>query len=104
MRLTIENAFQLIKQIATSNSCWIIDTIPKKPSKVNEVDKMTMVNTKLNALTKKLEMMDMKVVNDIMQFEICRKGHASKNCNTINAYPGEQSLEQAKTINFNQGS
>lgn len=47
--------------------------MPKKPFKVYAVDKMTMVNTKLNALTKKLEMMDMKVVNEIVQFEICGK-------------------------------
>lgn len=62
---------------------------------------MTMVNAKLDTLTKKMERLDMKAVGVTRRCEICGGGHVSIDCNTINTYPGEQSTKQANAINFN---
>lgn len=60
-----------------------------------------MVNAKLDALNKKLERMDMKVVKIALHCEICRERHANIDCSMLNPFPNEQNMEQANTVNFN---
>lgn len=68
--LPIENELQLIERMATNSLLWYNDTTPRKSLRIYETDGITMVNVKLNVLTKKLERMDMKTVGIIIQCEI----------------------------------
>lgn len=90
IELTTENALQLIEWIVTSNLLWNDDIISKKSTKIYEVDLTTMVSDKLDVLMKKLERLDMKAVDVIIQCEICIEGHASINYSVLNAFPNEQ--------------
>lgn len=85
-----------------SNSSQNNDTILRKLTRIHEVDRTTMVNAKLDILIKKLERMDMKAVDIAIRFKICRGGHASIECNILNAFSNEQNKEQANMTYFNQ--
>lgn len=46
-----------------NNFFWANDITPRKSTIIHEVDRITMVNTKLDTLTEKLERMDIKIVD-----------------------------------------
>lgn len=52
---------------------------------------------KPDTLMKKLEIMNMKVVNIVVQSETCKWGYY----NMQNTYPSEQNMELANMVNFN---
>lgn len=93
---------QLIEKI-TSNSCqWSNDRAShKRPLEVHEVDGITMVNVKLDALTKQLERLDMNVVLT-SSCEMCDGDHASYGCQLGIYYALEPLNEQLNFLNYNQ--
>lgn len=75
--------------MVTSSLLWNDDTTPRKSIGIHEVNRITMVNAKLDVLRKKLERLDMKVIDISIRCKICGGGHASMDCSTLNAFPNE---------------
>ncbi|XP_044468620.1 uncharacterized protein LOC123198100 [Mangifera indica] len=102
MGKTSDMALHLIEEMA-SNSCrWPNDRASQRRHLgVHEVDGITMVNAKLDALTKKLERLDMKVVRT-SSCENCGGDHASFECQMGTHYAHELTNEQVNFLNYNQ--
>ncbi|XP_044489283.1 uncharacterized protein LOC123213766 [Mangifera indica] len=94
MGKTFDMALHLIEEMA-SNSCrWPNDRASQKRHLgVHEVDGITMVNAKLDALTKKLERLDIKVVRT-SSCENCGGDHTSFVCQMGTHYAHEPTNEQ----------
>lgn len=93
MGLMTKNILQLIKRMTTSSLFWTDDFIPRKSTKIHQLEEVTMVTTKLDALTKKLERMDMKAIDVAIRCKICEREHINIDCSTINAFPNEKNQE-----------
>lgn len=80
----MDDILQLIERWQQTTSTGDDDIIPKNQSEIYKVDGLTMVTTKLDALTKRIKMFDMIVVNTTHRCEICGKKHTNMECNMIN--------------------
>lgn len=75
MGLTIKDVLQLIEKMATSSLQWFNEGVtPKKHFEIHEVDGIIMVNAILDFLTKKIDKLNIKVVN-MSSYEMCGLRH-----------------------------
>lgn len=70
----------------------------KKLFGMYEVNEITMVNAKLDALIEKLKRLDIKVMN-ISSCDIYGRRHTSLECHLISQYP---TIELINLLNYNQ--
>lgn len=88
--------------MATSSFCWNNDIVPKKPEGILEVDSITMVNNKLDVLIKLIERLDIKVVDIMPWYDMCREGYTSIEYTMITQLPINPNVQQVNLVNDNQ--
>ena len=82
MSKTPEDALDLFEEMANTQSLWSNErTIPKKAGSI-EVDSLTMVNAKLDALTKRIDKMSVNAISSSVSSscELCQGGHPTMEC------------------------
>lgn len=75
--------------------------IHRKPLGVLKVDKITVVNVKLDVLAKNLERLDMKTAST-PSYKMYGRGYASYECKLGNDYAYEPTNEKVNILNYNQ--
>lgn len=80
MKKRFDEATQLVEEM-TSNSIWWSNKRVNRTLAlgVHEVDRISIVNVKLDVLAKRLESLDMKVVLTLT-CDICGGGHSKYEC------------------------
>ena len=78
---TLEDALDLFKEMANTQSLWSNErTITKKDGAI-EVDNLTMLNAKLDALTKRMDKVNMNAVSTLsFSCELYQGGHPTIEC------------------------
>ena len=80
---TPEDALKLFEKMANTQSLWSNErTIPKRGGAI-EVDSLTMLNAKLNALSNRMDKMSVNVVstsNLSSSYELYQGGHPTIEC------------------------
>ena len=83
MSKTLEDALDLFEEMANTQSLWYNErAIPKKGGSM-EVDNLTMINAKLDALSKRMNQMSVNVVStsDLSSScELCQGNHLTIEC------------------------
>ena len=76
MSKTLENALDLFEEIANTQSLWSNErTITKKAGAI-EVDSLTILNAELDALTKRMDKVNVNVVSTLFSScELCQGSH-----------------------------
>ena len=81
MSKTLEDTLDLFEEMGNTQSLWSNErTITKKAGAI-EVDNLTMLNVKLNALTKRMDEVNMSAVSTLSSScELCQGGHPTIEC------------------------
>ena len=71
MSKTPEDALDLFEEMANTESLWFnARAIPKKAGSI-EVDSLTMLNTKLDSLSKKIDKMSVNIISTSLLSSFC---------------------------------
>ena len=100
MSKTPEDALELFEEMANTQSLWSSErTIPKRGG-VIEVDSLTMLNAKLNALSKNMDKMSVNAISNLsISYELCRDGHPTIECQIMQGL----SMENMNFVNKFKG-
>ena len=92
MSKTPEDALDLFEEMANTQSLWSNErTIPKKGGYI-EVNNLTMINVKLDALSKRMNQMNVNVVStsDLSSsYKLCQGNHPTIECQMMQGLPME---------------
>ena len=96
---TPEDALELFKEMANMHSLWANErVIPRKGGAI-EIDGLTMMNAKLDTLTKQMDKMGLNVISSSV-YELCHGGHPTIECQLMQ----NSSMENVNYINnFSKG-
>ena len=88
MSKTPDDAFALLEKMASNNYQWHGErNQPKKVVEAYKVDNLSMVNAKLDSLTKKLEKLSFAGhSSQVFSCEVCGGGHSTVECQQGNSY------------------
>ena len=99
MSKTPKDALELFKEMANMQSLWANErAIPRKGEAI-KIDGLTMMNAKLDALTKRMDKMGLNVISSLA-CELCHGGHPIVECQLMQ----NPSMENVNYVNnFNKG-
>ena len=82
MSKTPDDAYALLEKMASNNYRWHEKrNQPKKVARVYEIDSLSMVNAKLDSLTKKLKKLNfIGFPSQVLSCEMCGEGHSITKC------------------------
>ena len=102
MSKTPEDALELFKEMANTQSLWSTErAIPKIGGSI-EVDSLTILNAKMDALSKRIDKMNVNVVsisNLSSSYELCQGGHPTIKCQLMQGL----SIENVNYVNNFKG-
>ena len=109
---TPEDALELFKEMANTQSLWSSErNIPKRGGAI-EVDSLIMLNAKLDALTKRMDKMSVNAISNLfVSCELCQGGHLTIECqmmqgllmenmNYVNNFKGKHNQVHENTYNL----
>ena len=105
MSKTPVDTYALLEKMATNNYQWHGErNQPWKAVGAYEIDSLSMVNAKLDTLTKKLERLNFtRHPSHVLYCEIYRAGHATIECQNTDPYSQDCSIEQLNVLNNYNG-
>ena len=105
MRKTPVDAYALLEKMATNNYQWHGErNQPRKTTGAYEINSLSIVNAKLDTLTKKLERLNFAGhTSQVLYCEICGAGHAKVECQNTDPYSQGCSIEQLNALNNYNG-
>ena len=82
MSKTPDDAYAFLEKMASNNYQWHEEkNQPRKAVRVYEIDSLSMVNAKLDSLTKKLEKLNfIGFPSKVLSYKICGGGHSAIEC------------------------
>ena len=81
MSKTPEDALDLFEEMANTQSLWSNERTITKKGRAIEVDNLTMLNAKLDTLTKKMDKVNVNAVSTLSSScELCQGGHPTIEC------------------------
>ena len=101
MSKTPDDAYALLEKMTSNNYQWHGErNQPRKAARVYEIDSLSMVNAKLDSLTKKLKKLNfVGFPSQVLPCEICGGGHSTTKCQQGNIFSQGYSIEQLNTLN-----
>ena len=112
MSKTPEDALELFEEMANTQSLWSNERAISKRGGAIEVDGLTMLNAKLDALTKRMDKMSVNSISNLSSSscELCQGGHPTIECqmmqglsmesvNFVNNFKGQQNQVHGNTYN-----
>ena len=95
MTKTPEDALDLFEEMANTQSLWSNErTITKKVGAI-DVDGLTMLNAKLDALTKRMDKVNVNAVSTLSSScELCQGGHPTIECQLM------QGMSPTEGVNY----
>ena len=101
MSKTPIEAYALLEKMATNNYQWHGErNQPRKTTGAYEINSLSIVNAKLDTLTKKLERLNFAGhPSQVLCYEICGAGHSTVECQNTDAYSQGCSIEQLNALN-----
>ena len=111
MSKTPEDALELFEEMANTQSLWSNERAISKRGGAIEVDGLTMLNAKLDALTKRMDKMSVNSISNLSSFcELSQGGHPTIECqmmqglsmesiNYVNNFKGLQNQVHGNTYN-----
>ena len=105
MSKTPADAYALLEKMATNNYQWHGErNQPRKTTRAYKIDSLSMVNVKLDTLTKKLERLNFAGhPSQVIYCEICGAKHATVEFQNIDPYSQGCSIEQLNALNNYNG-
>ena len=105
MSKTPDDAYALLEKMASNNYQWHGErNQPKRAAGVYEIDNLSMVNAKLDSLTKKLEKLSFAGhPSQVFSCEVCGGRHSTTECQQGIIFPQDHSIEQLTTLNNSNG-
>ena len=82
MSKTLEDTLELFEEMAITQSLWANERAILRKGGVMDVDRMTMMNAKLDALTKRIDKMCLNVISPtlVSSCEFYHGGHPTIEC------------------------
>ena len=81
MSKTPEDALDLFEEMANTQSLWSNERTITKKAEAIEVDNFTILNAKLDALTKRMDKVNINVVSTLSSsYELCHRCHPIIEC------------------------
>ena len=82
MSQTLKDTLELLEKMDNTQSLWSNERVIPRKGKVMDMDEMTMMNAKLDALTKKIDKMGLNTISPtlVSSCEFCHGGHFTIEC------------------------
>ena len=81
MSKTPEDALDLFEEMANTQSLWSNERTITKKARAIEVDSLTMLNAKLDALAKRMDKVNVNAVSTLSSScDLCQGGHTTIEC------------------------
>ena len=101
MSKTPDDAYALLEKMASNNYQWHGEcNQPRKVVRVHKIDSLSMVNAKLDSLTKQLQKLNFPgYPSQVLSCEVCGGGHSNIECQQSESYSQNCSIEQLNALN-----
>ena len=88
MSKTPDDAYALLEKMASNNYQWHRErNQPRKVVGVHEIDSLSMVNAKLDSLTKQLQKLNfLGYPSQVLSYKVCGGGHSNIECQQSESY------------------
>ena len=81
MSKTLEDVLDFFEEMANTQSLWSNERAIRKKGGSTEVDNLTILNAKMNDLSKRMDKMSVNVVSSsFSSCELCQGGHPTIEC------------------------